>query len=260
MLRLATLLLSAACAMAVPALVPSFRGLKPQMDGRVVGGVATTISFIPWQVSIQEEGSHFCGGAIYSETIIVTAAHCLYHSTASDIKVRAGSSFWNSGGILVQVDALKIHEDYDPYTMEYDVAVMRLAMPLTFKSTIKPIPLATKAPGDNEVALTSGWGTKQADSSTIPTQVQSVNVNIISLTACASDAFGYGEDVLETMICSYTEDKDACQGDSGGPLVSGGKLVGIVSWGYGCAFRNIPGIYSDVAALREWIEAAAVSV
>ena len=39
------------------------------------------------------------------------------------------------------------------------------------------------------------------------------------------------------MICAGVAGggKDACEGDSVGPLVVGGQLVGIVSWGVGCA-------------------------
>lgn len=73
-------------------------GMLPQLDGRIVGGVATSISDFPWQISLQRSGSHSCGGSIYSNNIIVTAAHCLQSVSVSVLKVRAGSSNWNSGG------------------------------------------------------------------------------------------------------------------------------------------------------------------
>ncbi len=46
------------------------------------------------------------------------------------------------------------------------------------------------------------------------------------------------------------------RGTVGGPLVhlsSRWQLIGIVSWGVGCAREGKPGVYTDVSQLLNWI-------
>lgn len=43
----------------------------------IVGGVETTIEKHPWQVSLQKNSFHICGGSIISKDWVITAAHCV---------------------------------------------------------------------------------------------------------------------------------------------------------------------------------------
>jgi secreted trypsin-like serine protease len=65
-------------------------------------------------------------------------------------------------------------------------------------------------------------------------------------------------DVYDTNICAGgTEGRDACQGDSGGPLMmerdSTYYCIGLVSWGIGCARKEMPGVYTRIQSYIEWI-------
>lgn len=45
---------------------------------RIVGGSEAKEGFAPYQVSIQSENSHYCGGAIIHSKFVVTAGHCVF--------------------------------------------------------------------------------------------------------------------------------------------------------------------------------------
>lgn len=58
------------------------------------------------------------------------------------------------------------------------------------------------------------------------------------------------------MICAGFPQggKSPCMGDSGGPMVDSNRiLVGVVSWGLICGDPKYPGVYGNVAAVKDWI-------
>ena len=96
-----------------------------------------------------------------------------------------------------------------------------------------------------------------------PKYLSYVQVPIVTPAECKR-SYGLDEDgndiITRNMICAGYPGiggKDACQGDSGGPLVcdEGGfaVVVGVVSWGKGCASPNYPGVYARISPVLNWI-------
>ncbi|XP_043662423.1 trypsin beta [Drosophila teissieri] len=230
----------------------------PGPEERIVGGYYIPIEYVPWQVSVLNETIHNCGGAIYSDRAILTAAHCVANGSiiAKDLSVRAGSSHWSKGGQVQTVLKAIPHPKYLYSKGFYDVAVLILEAPLQLGSAVQKISLAEETPTDGTVALASGWGYTQYNSGFQWPILHGVHVTIINRTECEEtyrDLPGTYE-VTNDMICADGHGGDACADDSGGPLVDMRirKLVGIVSWGKDCG--KYPGVYADVAFFRNWIK------
>ena len=56
-------------------------GIVPQAQGRITGGSNSDPGQWPWQVSINYNGEHVCGGSLVSDQWVLSAAHCFprYH-------------------------------------------------------------------------------------------------------------------------------------------------------------------------------------
>ena len=100
-----------------------------------------------------------------------------------------------------------------------------------------------------------GWGNTRYPGSSYPNELHCVNVNIISNQDCNARN-SYNGAVLAGMYCAGVNGggKDACQGDSGGPTTYNNQVIGATSWGIGCAEANYPGVYTDVAMFRTWVD------
>ncbi|XP_014345787.2 trypsin-like [Latimeria chalumnae] len=136
--------------------------------------------------------------------------------------------------------------------MDNDIMLIKLSGPVSLNSYARAVPLPSSCAGAGTMCLISGWGNTLSNGVNYPSMLQCLNAPILTTTQCQN---AYPGMITNNMICiGYLEGgKDSCQGDSGGPVVCNGQLQGVVSWGYGCADRNHPGVYTKVCNYVSWI-------
>lgn len=223
---------------------------------RIIGG-HEAIKEYPFIVSLTILGFHTCAGSIINKLTIVTAAHCLdqmpFHRM---IKVHVGDrTLTLKEGKMYSVEKMYKHPLWNTTNMDYDVALLRLTKPLVFDKYVQPIKLdkSTSKLRPKLLATVLGWGLIDVYGP-YSEVLRVAEIPLIKNSVCMQQL--NNSVITPRMLCAgYKEGGiDACQMDSGGPLVYNDTLIGIVSWGIGCAQPESPGVYSRVSKLRFWIE------
>lgn len=232
---------------------PEQRGPRSVYHDRIVGGKPAVAGAWPGAVAIAvDSGRPYCTGSLIRSDVVLTAAHCMPH--VGDLALADSTSLADATPLVIT--SSRIHPQYDNYTNDFDVAVLRLHAPA--KSA--PVGLAENLFGDADVpdAMVIGWGATQVGGAMV-NGLREVNVPRWSWGDCKT---AYST-LTARQTCAGAHGKDSCQGDSGGPLfafVAGHyEQIGITSYGRGCALEGYPGVYTDVAhpEIRNWIEICA---
>jgi len=227
---------------------------EPTVDAQIVGGVQAPPGLQPFLVGLLQASvptdynAQFCGGTLYNERYVITAAHCVdYITSTSSVAILVGTQTLSTTGQgrRIGVSSITIDPKWNPNTFNFDVAVIRLATAVT------DIPFAQLAPRNTEPvagaqSTVSGWGTTSSGGSS-PSQLRTVVVPNVARSTC-NGVNWYNGQILLSMFCAGETGKDSCQGDSGGPITSidNTTLIGIVSWGTGCAQALKPGVYARI--------------
>jgi len=144
-----------------------------------------------------------------------------------------------------------------------DLALLILSGPLPAEAIPIQLPNATtKIPKKLD---TVGYGVIREGASKMSTELRSVQLDSVERTKCnklLNRLNPKAYNLTDAVVCAgvLAGGKDTCQGDSGGPLFIKGSLpqddvvVGLTSFGEGCARKKAPAGYTNVIKYEKWIK------
>ncbi|XP_070582225.1 complement factor B-like [Ptychodera flava] len=247
--------------------------------GRVVGGDVANRGAWPWIAAVYQvhkaKGSIFtCGGALICENWVLTAAHCLFKKNGQ--RISKNKLFVQLGEYergkdegceqTIPIAEYKLPEDYNSDSLDYDVALLRLAQPAKLVSCVRTLCLPkeldhfTVRPNSDDCYV-AGWGITKANRGSNTDQpsllLRQLKMPLVARHTCQQST---DISITDRMLCAGYRFKarDACKGDSGGPLVCRRRddtfaAIGIVTKGDGCAEADKYGILTDVYRFKDWI-------
>ncbi|MFY1674605.1 S1 family peptidase [Plantactinospora sp. WMMB334] len=256
--RLAATALTAVSVGAVTLAAPANAAPEGDVTPFVVGGTRAAQGEFPFMVRL----SMGCGGALYSPRLVLTAAHCVGRTGSnSSITATLGVvDLQSSSRIQVRSNYVYRAPGYNGYGDDW--ALIRLASAVSGLSTL---PIATSSAYDSGTFTVAGWGATR-EGGAQQRYMMKASVPFVSDSVCNGPSSYDGDVIPAEEICAgyMAGGVDTCQGDSGGPMFrqggSGLVQVGIVSWGYGCARANYPGVYTQVSYFSSAIASAAASL
>ncbi|KAJ3632604.1 hypothetical protein MTP99_009601 [Tenebrio molitor] len=236
--------------------------LKSTFGGRIIGGTQAQAGQFPYVAVVNvttATSKIFCGGALLGDQWIVTAGQCVDQAISFTIQLGSNSLVEDDPNRQVlSTSTYVLHPGYNPETLDNDIGLIKLRMPVEFTDYIKPVysvPVSNTPARWNVLAL--GWGQINDDDGQLSHDLNWVSLATLTNEECRMT---YGNQITDNMLCvdgNYNE--GACVGDTGSPLVylikfGNALLQGVSSFvsGRGCESTD-PSGYTRVFAYADWI-------
>ncbi|NTS78782.1 trypsin-like serine protease [Catenovulum sp. SM1970] len=230
----------------------------------IIGGDIAEPERWPYMVALVSKNSspffgQFCGGTLLTEKVVLTAAHCVADKSAMTIEVYIGAADLNQArqnSDRRSVSQIVVHPNYFASQNQNDIALLFLSQASYRETMSYATPDIMQQVDNGDELRIAGWGTTDPDGDDYPSLLNDVTVPFVSQSRCNRSLSGL---ITDDMFCSGLDEggKDSCYGDSGGPVIGnvGGQdyIMGVVSWGIGCAQAGLYGVNAKVSHFSDWI-------
>lgn len=240
----------------------SFVSAAPQ----IIGGQNAVENEFPWVAAIRVRNNnnwqtnHHCGGALISDNLVVTAAHCVYGFNTSNFQVVLGEhqrSTVSGDEQVFNVRRMHRHPNYNHNNATYDLAVIELAGNATIIPGVVEIASIGRGPAENDLVTIMGWGL--TSNLNLPSQVasnilQTGEVTVLGWDACTNLRNRHNRG--RQTFCGQSDFTNTCYGDSGSPVMrlNTNEIEGLVSGGTAGCTANYA-FYTDFSNSWYWLQA-----
>ncbi|RLV63269.1 hypothetical protein DV515_00018442, partial [Chloebia gouldiae] len=165
-------------------------------------------------------------------------------------------------GQVRHIKRLLAHQEYTADSQQNDIALLELDEPVKCSDYVQLacVPNASLTVSELKTCYIAGWGSASAKAQGPSDVLQEAKVRLLDIRLVNSSRRYAGAIHTHNLCAGYPQGgMDTCQGDSGGPLVCKDNragyfwLVGVTSWGKGCARTKRPGVYTSTQYFYNWI-------
>ncbi|EHH29402.1 Cationic antimicrobial protein CAP37 [Macaca mulatta] len=227
-------------------LVSSRAGSSPLAD--IVGGRKARPRQFPFLASIQNQGRHFCGGALIHPRFVMSAASCFRNQNPGTVTVVLGAYDLRRrerrSRQMFSISSMSENR-YDPQQNLNDLVLLQLDREANITSSVAilALPLQNAMVEAGTRCQVAGWGTRRSGGrlSRFP---RFVNVTVTPEDQCRPNNVCTGVLARRAGICN---------GDGGTPLICDGLGHGVASFSMGPCGRG-PDFFTRVSVFRDWID------
>ena len=257
---------------------------------KIINGQPTTDFQAPWQVALisnnqQPYTSYFCSANLLAEKWLVTAAHCAERNRGKPFYAVVGTTdlLNTKTAQIILIKQRIVYPKYNSSNFDNDIALLELAQPIDFSACgqyCKPIAWINERDEPlyavvGTKAWVHGWGVikdckqdieactaqEKTFEALYPSKLQQAELKIEHCLAQGS--LHNPQQITSSMMCAESMNEqnrsDTCEGDSGSGLIIYNNffepvLLGLTSWGNGCAQQGYAGVYTRLAAFDDWLK------